>query len=309
MPDNVFIEDANANDVPIAADVVGGVAYQRVKSTWGEPDVTPSDTSLTNPQPVQDAVARTTLAQIAASRVGADHQWWRQHRRHRPRDTSAKQDTGNTALTQLHTDLASVLSTLGLHATETTLAAVRNALTTLNGAVATAALQTTNNAKLDTLHNDILNVATQTGVAQVKTAVDASNTALALLHTDNGAQATAALQTTGNTSLTNIKTALDAVNAALAGTLDMIEPGVPDWTSVTAAGNVNVPTGARIKEISVAATSGGTATVTVLGKLLATVPASLTFDWAVPGSLLGTSSTTDVVFAGNVASGFVSWVA
>src|SRR4051812_25317736 len=137
MPDNVFIEDANANDVPIAADVVGGVAYQRVKSTWGEPDVTPSDTSLTNPQPVQDAVARTTLAQIAASLAsgliinggvnidGTDLA------------TSAKQDTGNTALTQLHTDLASVLSTLGLHATETTLAAVRNALTTLNGAVAT----------------------------------------------------------------------------------------------------------------------------------------------------------------------------
>jgi hypothetical protein len=83
--------------------------------------------------------------------------------------------------------------------------------------------------------------------------------------------------------------------------------GVFGYATGTAAGNVDVPTGARIKRVSVVAGSGGAATVSILGGGAITVPASGGFDEQVAGDALGTSGATDVVVGGTVASYYVAW--
>jgi hypothetical protein len=69
---------------------------------------------------------------------------------------------------------------------------------------------------------------------------------------------------------------------------------------------VDVPTGARVKRVSVLAGSGGSATITIAGGNTITVPASGGFDEQIPGKA---TAGGDVVIGGTVASYYVSWVA
>jgi hypothetical protein len=89
------------------------------------------------------------------------------------------------------------------------------------------------------------------------------------------------------------------------GALGVTEGGTYGYAAGTAAGTVDVPTGARVKRVSVLAGSGGSATVTIAGGNTITIPASGSFDEQIPGQA---TAGADVVIGGTVASYYVSWV-
>lgn len=84
------------------------------------------------------------------------------------------------------------------------------------------------------------------------------------------------------------------------------EVGTYGYAAGTAAATVDVPSGARVKRVSVLAGTGGSATITIAGGNTITVPAGGGFDEQIPG--LATAGG-DVVIGGTVASYYVSWVA
>lgn len=95
------------------------------------------------------------------------------------------------------------------------------------------------------------------------------------------------------------KTVLDAISAALAH-------GTFGYAAGTTATTVDVPSGARVKRVSVIpASSGGAATVTIAGGSTITIPAGSGFDEQIAGDV---TAGGDVVIGGNVASYYVSWV-
>jgi hypothetical protein len=85
--------------------------------------------------------------------------------------TSAKQDTGNTSLAAIKTDLDNIVAAVSTAAKQdtgnTSLAAIKTDLDTLLTTVATAAAQTTASGKLDTLHTDLQAIIADTTPADV----------------------------------------------------------------------------------------------------------------------------------------------
>lgn len=111
------------------------------------------------------------------------------------------------------------------------------------------------------------------------------------------APSTEAKQDTANTALAAINANTDTLEAVLAH-------GTYGYLSGTTGTTVDVPAGARVKRVSVVASSAGTATVTIAGGSTITIPASAGFDEQIPGD--GTLGG-DVVIGGNVASFYVAW--
>jgi len=92
MADNVSITAGSGTS--IASDDIGGVQHQRIKLTLGADGVSDGDVSSTNPMPVTGTFYQATQPVSAASLplpTGAA--------------TSAKQDTGNTSLSNIDTKL------------------------------------------------------------------------------------------------------------------------------------------------------------------------------------------------------------
>lgn len=86
------------------------------------------------------------------------------------------------------------------------------------------------------------------------------------------------------------------------------DAGTFGYAAGTAAGNVDVPTGARIKRVNVVAGATVAATVTILAGNTITIPAGGTFDEQIPGDALGTAGAADVVIGGTIQAFYVSWV-
>ena len=98
---------------------------------------------------------------------------------------------------------------------------------------------------------------------------------------------------------------LEAVRALLAGTLAVKDAGTYAYRAGTAAGTVDVPTGARLRRVSVLAGASAAATVTIGGGDTITIPAGGALDESISGDAVG----ADVVIGGTVQSYYVSWVA
>lgn len=180
--------------------------------------------------------------------------------------TSAKQDTAQTALDAILTELAQKLEAGG----EVALAAATLA------ALETIELGATTLAALETIELGA------TTLAALET-VDLGSTTLTALETiELGATTLAALETI------NVKDA----------------DGTYGYDAGTSTGTVDVPTGARLKRVSVLAGSGASATVTIGGGDTITVIAGGSFDEQIAGDATG----ADVVIGGTIQSYYVAWV-
>jgi hypothetical protein len=83
----------------------------------------------------------------------------------------------------------------------------------------------------------------------------------------------------------------------------LLAHGVYGYAAGTTAATVDVPTGARVKRVSVLA-GAGPATITIAGGATITVPAGASFDEQIPGdATLG----GDVVISGTVSTYYVAW--
>lgn len=224
----------NIGTTKVFTDLIGGRHHEVVKIEVGE-EGSGVFVSETDPMPIADAAAQTTLESVLAAFAGLVHTGDLS-----TLATSAKQDIAHADLAALltelsalatsakqdvaHTDLAAILAKLTADpATQTTLAAVLAALPALVHATDLATLATT--AKQDVTHadlaallaeldqkvepSDLASLATQTTLAAVQTTLAA---VLAKLSADPATQTT-----------------LAAVLAALAGTLT---------TAPTTAGDV-----------------------------------------------------------------------
>lgn len=81
------------------------------------------------------------------------------------------------------------------------------------------------------------------------------------------------------------------------------ESGTYGYKSGTTAGTVDVPAGARLRRVSVAATESGSATVQIGGGDVISIPQGGGFDEQIPGAAVG----ADIVVGGNVLTYYVSW--
>jgi hypothetical protein len=188
---------------------------------------------------------------------------------------------------------------------------------------ATGTGQGTQATKLDTLIGK--DYATSAKQDTLKTSTDAITTKLTAdpstatnqtaikgsvdqLHTDNGGPGSspAALPGGGSGLLGYLRHIRDLLAGTL--TINRVSDGTYAYAAGTAAGNVDVPTGARLKRVSVIAGATVAATVTILGGNTITVPAGGAFDDQIPGDATGTSSTSEVVIGGTVQSYYVAWV-
>jgi hypothetical protein len=133
------------------------------------------------------------------------------------------------------------------------------------------------------------------------------------LHTDLVALLTELLQKVEPADLTTLHTDLVALLTELqqkvepADVINVEQNGTFGYATGVAAGNVDVPTGARIKRVTVLP-GAGNATVTILGGASITVPQGIPFDENVPGKAIATAGGTDVVIGGTVAAYYVAWV-
>jgi hypothetical protein len=96
--------------------------------------------------------------------------------------------------------------------------------------------------------------------------------------------------------------------AVSSGVLKTKDTGTYGYAAGSAAASVDVPTGARIKRVSVVAGTAVNATVSILGGATITVLAGGGFDEQLPGDALATSSTNEIVIGGTVQSYYVAWV-
>jgi len=189
MVDNVKVDPGTGGGSPLVAadDVGGGVVVQRVKLMLGADGVNDGDVSSSNPVPV-------SLAAGAA--------------------TAAKQDTGNTSIGNVDTNLGAKADTAATDdgASAWSLIALFKRLLGKFAALATSAKQDTGNASLASIDGKI--TAVNTG------AVTVAGSAL-----PTGA-ATSANQATEITSLSNIDADLgakaDAAASTDAGTFSLI---------------------------------------------------------------------------------------
>jgi hypothetical protein len=86
------------------------------------------------------------------------------------------------------------------------------------------------------------------------------------------------------------------------------EPGTYGYAAGAAAGSVDVPTGARVKRVSVLPGASVAATLRILGGSLITIPVGSSFDEQLPGDAAATSGASDVVIGGTAQAYYVSWV-
>jgi hypothetical protein len=98
------------------------------------------------------------------------------------------------------------------------------------------------------------------------------------------------------------------IDVSAANPFPVKDSGTYGYAAGTAAGSVDVPTGARIKRVSVLAGASAAGTVTILGGATITVPAGGGFDDQLPGDAIATSSTNEVVIGGTVQAYYVGWV-
>jgi hypothetical protein len=129
-------------------------------------------------------------------------------------------------------------------------------------------------------------------------AVELGPAALAALET-----ITAAVSGTVELGATSLA-ALENITATISGPIT-VAGGTYGYAAGTAAGTVDVPTGARVKRVSVIA-GASAATVAIAGGATITIPAGGSFDEQVPGD---TTAGADVVIGGTVSSFYVGWVA
>lgn len=147
--------------------------------------------------------------------------------------------------------------------------------------------------------------ATQTTLAAVLAKLSADpatqTTLAAVLAKLTADPSTGAKQDTQATKLDTLHTDLTT------GTVKTKETGTFGYAAGTAAANVDVPTGARIRRVSVIAGASVAATVTILGGNQITIPAGAAFDEQLAGDALATSSASEVAIAGTVQAYYVSW--
>lgn len=189
--------------------------------------------------------------------------------------TEAKQDTANASLASIVGSVDGVEAALATLATETKLEAVRAMLASIDG------------------HVDSLEATT-----------DGLEGALATLNgKDFATQTTAAAILAKLSSDPATQTTLAAVLAAVDGLETLLTPGIFSYASGTAGTTVDVPTGAQLRKVTVAASAAGAATITIGGGATITVPAGETFDEQIVGIALG----ADAVIGGSVSSYYVAW--
>ena len=98
--------------------------------------------------------------------------------------------------------------------------------------------------------------------------------------------------------------AAPATEATLATVSTALAHGTYAYASGTSAGTVDVPSGARVKRVSVLAGVSAGATITIAGGTTITVVAGTSFDEQIPGdATLG----GDVVIGGTIQSYYVAW--
>lgn len=107
-----------------------------------------------------------------------------------------------------------------------------------------------------------------------------------------------------NTSGLATQTTLDLIRIALQGTLVTRQAGTYSYRAGVAPATVDVPDSGRVTRISVVAGLLVSATITIGGGDVITVPAGQTFDEQLSGSALG----SDIVITGSVQSFYVAWV-
>jgi hypothetical protein len=200
----------------------------------------------------------------------------------------------DAALAQLHTDLAAILaeslqklepSDLNLLAT----AAKQDVAHTDLGAIL---------AKLTTTAGAPLAIRVSDGSAYLTLATVSDR-----LKVDVGGSLPAGTNNIGDVDVLTLPSLPAGTNA-----IGRLADGTFGYAAGTAAGNVDVPTGARIKRVSVIAGAAASATVTILGGNTITIPAGGAFDEQVPGDATATSGATDVVIGGTIQSYYVAWV-
>jgi hypothetical protein len=186
--------------------------------------------------------------------------------------TAAKQDVA-------HTDLGAILAKLSADpATQTTLASILAKLTTTAGAP--------------------LAIRVSDGTAYLTLATVSDR-----LKVDVGGSLPAGTNNIGDVDVLTLPSIPAGSNA-----IGRLADGTFGYAAGTAAGNVDVPTGARIKRVSVIAGAAAGATVTILGGNTITIPAGGAFDEQVPGDATATSATNEVVVGGTIQSYYVAWV-
>ncbi len=94
-----------------------------------------------------------------------------------------------------------------------------------------------------------------------------------------------------------------SVNAQLASIALAVAHGTFAYAAGTSAGTVDVPSGARVRRVSVVS-GAGTATVTIAGGATITIPQGTAFDEQIVGDV---TTGGDVVIGGTVAAYYVSW--
>jgi hypothetical protein len=104
-----------------------------------------------------------------------------------------------------------------------------------------------------------------------------------------------------------VSPATEATLASVLSAVDGLEAlqahGTYGYASGTATATVDVPAGARVKRVSVIA-GASSATITIAGGDMITVPAGASFDEQIPGdATLG----GDVVIGGTITSYYVAW--
>jgi hypothetical protein len=100
-----------------------------------------------------------------------------------------------------------------------------------------------------------------------------------------------------------------ALDVGAASPFPVKDAGTYGYAAGAAAATVDVPTGARIKRVSVIAGASVAATVTILGGATITIPAGGGFDEQLPGDAIATSGTSEVVIGGTAQAYYVGWVA
>lgn len=217
-----------------------------------------------------------------------------------------------TALTTLNskdfatqTTLAAVLAKISADpATQTTLAAAAATLTAIDGHVdglegKDFATQTTLAAVASTLTTIAGYIDGLEGFTDgLEGLIGTSNTTLSALagYVDGLEGFTDNIESL----LTTLGTYTDTLEA-------LLTRGTFGYAAGTAAGNVNVPTGAKLTRVRVLAGSAVGATVTILGGDTITIPAGSAFNEEIDGDATGTSSTSEVVIGGTVQAYFIAW--
>jgi hypothetical protein len=149
--------------------------------------------------------------------------------------------------------------------------------------------------------------ATQTTLAAV----------LAKLSADPATQTTLAAIAASVDGLEGFTDGLEALDTAIrdrlpsalqGGALSIRDAGTFGYKAGAAAANVDVPTGARIKRVTVLPGASAAATISILAGDTITVPAGSSFDEMIPGDAIATSATNEVAIGGTAQAYYVSWV-